>query len=406
MFLGINLPWKKLPSGDVQFGGAVIAPPTVGGENKNRTALFGNSIGVDSYMPVWSQVTAGPWQPSTGVVLNAIVHPASIDLRAGVPTWSYKCTTAGTSGATEPVWPLVTGGTVIDGSIVWTAVDDGAQIFQRPGGWNFAQALSGQKFDEVFMAGATGQASSVILSYREKALLAGPNIMAYLHMFENDVIFTATMAELIEDVDAFEAVVKDDLKNGRRVIVGTCLPRALIDSSSAFTGYVSGVQTQMWHYVNARVRAIARLQGVYLADISEAYIDPNWARPVYPDNVTTFALGSGGTVNYTSDGTHPRVPGHWAIAKILAKTLEEIPCPKFGFAPSGVGEMLALNPYHYGTGGSGTNVAGTIADKRAWYCAIAGATASTVARTDGVNGKWQRVVGSFAASSTLSCIQS
>jgi hypothetical protein len=31
----------------------------------------------------------------------------------------YFCTHAGTSGATEPVWPLVDGGTVVDGTVTW-----------------------------------------------------------------------------------------------------------------------------------------------------------------------------------------------------------------------------------------------------------------------------------------------
>ncbi|UKL29996.1 right-handed parallel beta-helix repeat-containing protein [Bacillus phage PK1] len=31
----------------------------------------------------------------------------------------YKCTTAGTSGSTEPIWPTTPGGTVTDGTIVW-----------------------------------------------------------------------------------------------------------------------------------------------------------------------------------------------------------------------------------------------------------------------------------------------
>lgn len=49
MFLGINLPWKKTPSGDVQFGGAVI------GAALNYNAWFGDNLfvgpagGTDGY---------------------------------------------------------------------------------------------------------------------------------------------------------------------------------------------------------------------------------------------------------------------------------------------------------------------------------------------------------------------
>lgn len=49
--------------------------------------------------------------------------------------FSYQCTTAGTSGAREPVWPISLGATIPDGSVVWTAsaaLTNGLQTIQSP----------------------------------------------------------------------------------------------------------------------------------------------------------------------------------------------------------------------------------------------------------------------------------
>jgi hypothetical protein len=35
----------------------------------------------------------------------------------------FLCTSAGTTGASEPTWPSVYGNTVLDGSVTWTAID-------------------------------------------------------------------------------------------------------------------------------------------------------------------------------------------------------------------------------------------------------------------------------------------
>jgi hypothetical protein len=57
----------------------------------------------------------GTWAASTAYALNDYVVTAS-------PTNNrlYKCTTAGTSGASAPTWPTTEGGTVSDGTVTWT----------------------------------------------------------------------------------------------------------------------------------------------------------------------------------------------------------------------------------------------------------------------------------------------
>lgn len=62
------------------------------------------------------------WKPATAYALDAIVVPPVPNGR------KYKCTTAGISGAAAPVWPVVAGGVIADGTAAWT--EDGAVMAQ------------------------------------------------------------------------------------------------------------------------------------------------------------------------------------------------------------------------------------------------------------------------------------
>jgi len=42
----------------------------------------------------------------------------------------YKCTTGGTSDASEPTWPTAYGATVVDGTVVWTCVFEGRNNYE------------------------------------------------------------------------------------------------------------------------------------------------------------------------------------------------------------------------------------------------------------------------------------
>ena len=63
-------------------------------------------------------LTSGLWQPSTAYVVGAVIHSPS--LPAGCKA---TCTTAGTTGSTEPKWTAY-GTTVTDGTVKWAVETD------------------------------------------------------------------------------------------------------------------------------------------------------------------------------------------------------------------------------------------------------------------------------------------
>lgn len=56
----------------------------------------------------------GKWTATTAYTTSDYVIPTTANGRL------YKCTTAGTSAGSEPTWPTTVGGTVSDGTAVWT----------------------------------------------------------------------------------------------------------------------------------------------------------------------------------------------------------------------------------------------------------------------------------------------
>lgn len=61
------------------------------------------------------------WVKETVYAEDDEVRPTSLSTFTG---YTYICTTAGTSGATEPTWPTDEDGTVADGGVTWTRQDD------------------------------------------------------------------------------------------------------------------------------------------------------------------------------------------------------------------------------------------------------------------------------------------
>lgn len=61
------------------------------------------------------------WVKETTYAEDGIVRPTSLSTFTG---YTYICTVAGDSGATEPTWPTTSAGTVVDGTATWTRQDD------------------------------------------------------------------------------------------------------------------------------------------------------------------------------------------------------------------------------------------------------------------------------------------
>jgi prepilin-type N-terminal cleavage/methylation domain-containing protein len=62
------------------------------------------------------------WSPGTAYTLSSSTDPPTVVLptEANRNGYQYICTGAGTSGATEPVWPTTVGSTVSDNGVQWT----------------------------------------------------------------------------------------------------------------------------------------------------------------------------------------------------------------------------------------------------------------------------------------------
>lgn len=79
------------------------------------TFLNGDGTG-NSFVGLWNTLKGTAWQASTAYALGTVVVPTA-GLENG---FRYECTTAGTSGATQPTWKTTEGETNTDGSVVWT----------------------------------------------------------------------------------------------------------------------------------------------------------------------------------------------------------------------------------------------------------------------------------------------
>lgn len=366
----------------------------------NKIAIIGNSI-VTQCLPYATTTTR--WATGASKSISDAVVPCSYTgTTYGI---KYVCTVAGTTAssyADEPEWPTTIGGTVTDGTVTWEAQADGDIYYGSVSDWWFwAQARSGQRLRESFIAGLSGKQWASIAQLKQRVIDSGAGVVFLPSVFIND-IWTANAAGSVANITAayasWESFCDDMRLSGRKLIVTTELPNGNIDcNGTVFTGYLaSRGGTKNWYWLNDKIRAYALRysDSVYLIDFANIYLDTNPANPVWPDNATTYTTNAGSTQKLT-DGVHPSAAGAQLIAQKIAAFIEAN-FPAVDHFGNGAGSSYDKdpNPANYGTAGTaGAGTTGDVATSLTVtpYGTTGAIAASKVARTD-VSGSYQHAV--------------
>lgn len=94
----------------------------LGSNTASRQLEANSNPGVDD-ITLTPTDTLDDWAATTAYILGNRVEPTTPN------TYVYECTTAGTSGGSEPTWPTAAiGDTVVDGTVVWTLVSKRHEI--------------------------------------------------------------------------------------------------------------------------------------------------------------------------------------------------------------------------------------------------------------------------------------
>lgn len=126
----------------------------------------------------WTPACANTWAAGEVYGVNEVVRPSTYN------GYEYKCTTAGQAAgdsALEPSWPVTVGGTVTDGSVVWTC-----QLISNA---SLAKTIATSVWD----GGALTVSGAVVVStngeQQTAALVAGGTV-GQTYTVENTVTFS------------------------------------------------------------------------------------------------------------------------------------------------------------------------------------------------------------------------
>jgi hypothetical protein len=175
---------------------------------------------------LWYTLKGTAWTASTAYAVGDVVVPTTGKENG----WRYECTTAGTSGSSEPTWPTQEGATKTDGTVTWTT---------RPGchlgsGTNGA-TLTLSAVDQLIDLVRGGKPDILMMSRRSRrkmmalARAAGTNLL----------IGEGKLGEVVEYYNGIPVVVNDFIKDNHTV--GSSTDCSLIFATQLGEGAVCGL---------------------------------------------------------------------------------------------------------------------------------------------------------------------
>jgi hypothetical protein len=166
-----------------------------------NTFLNGDS-GVNSKQPdgLHKTLKGTAWQASHAYSLGDVVVPTA-GLENG---FRYECTTAGTSGASEPTWPTVEGATVDDNTATWTCRFGG-----HLGSGASGATLSLDKIDRLVDLVRGGKPDMLLMSRRSRRKI----VSLARAQGTNLLIGEGKLGEMVEYFNGIPVAVSDWVKD-------------------------------------------------------------------------------------------------------------------------------------------------------------------------------------------------
>jgi hypothetical protein len=192
-----------------------------------NTFLNGDS-GVNSKQPdgLYKTLKGTAWEGSTAYSLGDVVVPTTGKENG----FRYECTTAGTSGGSEPTWKTTEGETNSDGSVVWTC-----RFGNHLGSGTNGATLSLTNMDKIIDLVRGGKPDLLLMSRRSRRKLAalaraqGTNLL----------IGEGKLGEVVEYYNGIPVAISDWVKDS--YIVGTSTDCSAIFAFQMGEGAVCGL---------------------------------------------------------------------------------------------------------------------------------------------------------------------